>query len=242
MTSKNSSSNKVLGYTNRLLIGFIVSLSFTLMAFEYTSVKSYEIPEYDTLSLGEDDLILPPITYRMDKIEKPEPETKTTTEMTIVENIETIENKIEIEVEPIDDPIDVTVIDGTKLMGEEIIIEDEPPRSSAEVYAGYGNCEGLTDSESYLCATKEIIRRIQENFEIPEGLKSTSGDYNSYVQFVVDKKGNVTNVKSVRSNHPLMGDASENAVKKLPKMNPATQRGMPVKLIMTVPITLNMAP
>lgn len=243
MKTSRTDSSKLLSYTNRLLIGLIISLSFTLTAFEYTSVESHEITEIDTLILGEDDLILPPITYRTDQIEKPEPKPKTTTEMTIVENIEKVKNKTEVVIEDTPEPIDIAQIDWNALgMTEEIIDEEEPPTSAAEVYAGYGNCEGLTNSESYLCATKEIIQRIQANFEIPEDLKYTGGEFDALVQFVVDKEGNVTEVKSVRANHPSMGIASEKAVKKLPRMNPATQRGRPVNLIMTVPISLNVAP
>lgn len=243
MKTSRTDSSKLLSYTNRLLIGLIISLSFTLTAFEYTSVNTLEVSEFDTLLIEGGETILPPITYRVEKIEKPQPKTKTSTEFIVVEKIETLETKKKLEVNPIDHQHNIDQIDWNALgMTEEIIDEEEPPTSAAEVYAGYGNCEGLTNSESYLCATKEIIQCIQANFEIPEDLKFTGGEFDALVQFVVDKEGNVTEVKSVRANHPSMGTASEKAVEKLPKMNPATQRGRPVNLIMTVPISLNVAP
>lgn len=199
MKTHSTPNDKILGYTNRLLIGLIISLSFTLTAFEYTSEKSIDIPEVDTLTIGEDDLILPPITYRMDKIEKPEPKPKTTTEMIIVENIESIESKIEVEVNSEEEPLDVSNIDWESLgMGEEILIEEEIPRTSAEVYANYGGCDGLLGSDSYDCSTQEIMRRIQENFDIPDELKSEHGTFRAFIQFIVDQEGNVINVEALK--------------------------------------------
>lgn len=240
MKTQDAQLSKNLGYTNRLLIGLIIALSFTLTAFEYTSIKVLKNSKLTSTIIDKDDLILPPITYRVEKIERPEPKTKSTDQMTIVDEIETKEIVKTIEVDPIDPYVDVNKIDWESLFSEEIIDEEELPITNAEVYANYGNCEGLIGSESYDCATQEIMKRIHDNFSIPEELQSESGLFKAFMQFVVDKEGHVIDIETIQSNHPALSKASVKAIESLPKMNPATQRGRPVKLLMRVPIALDM--
>ncbi len=239
MKTQKSSLKNTLNYTNRLLVGMVITLTFTLSAFEYTTVTTHDNPEFNIVPFGEDDLILPPITYQMDKVEKQIQEEKKSDQIEIVDNTDPITKEDELVIDPIPEPIIETNPDLNKYgMGDEIIIEDEIPVVSAEVYAHYDNCKGLMDSESYTCATQEIMRRIRKNFIVSNDLKREGGNLSAYVQFVVDKKGNITNVEVVRSNHPSMSKASKKAVEALPQMYPATQKGRPVKLLMTVPIQL----
>jgi periplasmic protein TonB len=57
-----------------------------------------------------------------------------------------------------------------------------------------------------------------------------------YVQFVVDKDGNVCCAKIVRSCDPSLEQEALRVVSSLPRWNPGRQRGDPVKVAYTVPI------
>lgn len=57
-----------------------------------------------------------------------------------------------------------------------------------------------------------------------------------YVQFVVDKDGNVCCAKISRSSDPALEQEALRVVNSLPRWNPGRQRGDPVKVAYTVPI------
>ncbi len=236
--SKNSLAKKLLTHQNRFLIGLVIALSFSLYAFEYTSVR-YEVNEQiETPNFIDDGLILPPITYRTEKLEQPKPKIKPSPIYVIVPNTEPTPPEKELTV--IEDPsIDIPPFDPS-LYGQttEVIVEEEAPYYSAEFFAHYDNCAGLSSDEMYQCALKDIINRIQSNFEIPRRLKEESGEFITYVSFMVRKTGEISDIKIERSNHPLMGKAAVDAVRKLPDMKPAMQKGKAVNLILRVPIKL----
>ena len=61
------------------------------------------------------------------------------------------------------------------------------------------------------------------------------------MSFIVDKQGNVTNVKIVRGVDKNLDAEAKRVVSSLPKYKPGKQRGKPVRVMFTIPInfTLN---
>jgi len=59
------------------------------------------------------------------------------------------------------------------------------------------------------------------------------------VEFVIDEEGNITNVKAIENNRatPAMQIAAEKAVNKLPKLEPAKQGNVAVKIKYVIPIS-----
>ena len=71
--------NGKLNSSNRFLLGLVIALSMSLLAFEYTTIE-YEIKDLKGgISNIDDDEILPPITYQVPK-EQPKIIEKTSTE------------------------------------------------------------------------------------------------------------------------------------------------------------------
>ena len=57
-----------------------------------------------------------------------------------------------------------------------------------------------------------------------------------YVDFIVNKKGKVTNVKIVRGIHPLLNKEAIRLINSLPDFLPGKQRGKPVRVKYTLPV------
>ena len=57
-----------------------------------------------------------------------------------------------------------------------------------------------------------------------------------FVQFVVNTDGSITEVKAVRSPDPSLSEEAERVVKSMPRWNPATQKGQPVRSRLNLPI------
>ena len=62
-----------------------------------------------------------------------------------------------------------------------------------------------------------------------------------FVQFVVDKQGNVTEVQSVKGIGAGCDEEAERVLRESPKFKPGKQRGRPVKVRMVLPIIFKLS-
>ena len=86
-----------------------------------------------------------------------------------------------------------------------------------------------------------LMRYIWKNVKYPSICKEYNITGKVYVSYIVDKQGEVTNVKIVRGVDKNLDAEAVRVVKSLPKYTPGTQRGKPVRVMFTMPInfTLN---
>lgn len=232
---KNQLSTKLLNFSNRILIGFVLALFFVFTAFEYTLEKNTFTPKNDEV-VTTDDGYLPPITIRkVEDVKKPAPPKQKTPEIKIVEKIE----KTAL-TEKAEDPSDVKVdIDKNYFgMGEEIIDEKELPRSSVEIFPHTANCAGLKGEALKACSMQDIVNHIKKSIEIPEILKDIGGRQGANMTFVINEEGKVEQIKVEQQTHKSMGDAAKKAIEKLPQMTPPSQHGQAVPLSVTVPVVV----
>lgn len=125
-------------------------------------------------------------------------------------------------VEIIDTPVDVPFI----------LIEQVP------LFPG---CEGLiTNQERKDCMSSKISKLVNRKFNTEIGEKlGLEGLNRIFVQFTIDKHGDVTAIKARGPKKELELEASR-VVNLLPKMTPGKQRGVPVGVIYSLPITFMM--
>ena len=57
-----------------------------------------------------------------------------------------------------------------------------------------------------------------------------------FAQFIIDKKGFVTNIK-IKAPHPTLKKEVIRVIQKIPKFTPGKQRKKPVKVKFTLPVT-----
>jgi protein TonB len=80
------------------------------------------------------------------------------------------------------------------------------------------------------------MTHISKNFKFPEMARQMGIQGRVFVNFVIEKDGSISNVTVARSVDPLLDDEAVRVVKKLPKFQPAKQRGKSVRMQYTVPI------
>lgn len=141
---------------------------------------------------------------------------------------------------------------------EEEIIEDVPFSIIEEVPV-YPGCEIYqTKEQKRACLNKKIRRHVSMNFNVDLanelGLNPICVDYEEdengisrcirtkpykiYVQFKIDKDGSITSVNA-RGPHPRLEKEGIRIAKLLPQMQPGKQRGKPVRVGYTLPISFN---
>ena len=153
-----------------------------------------------------------------------------------------------IEVVEDDEDVEEVVIESTETDQDEVVeveeveeVEEEigdVPFAVIESVPIFPGCEGLNNNEERKqCMSKKISQFVNKNFDT--GLAADlglSGVNRVYVQFKIDKKGNIVNV-AARAPHPRLKSEGERVIKKLPKMKPGQQRGQNVGVLYSLPIT-----
>ena len=146
-------------------------------------------------------------------------------EETVIESTETDETEA-VEVEEIEEVEEVEeVIEDVSFM----IIEDVP------VFPG---CKG-NKSALKKCFSKKVQKHFSRKFnaDLPNELGLDPGKKRVFIQFKIDKSGNVVDIKA-RAPHPKIKKEVVSVMKKLPKMKPGKQRGKPVGVKYSIPFTL----
>jgi len=206
-------------------IGLIVALAAMLVAFEW---KTYDIKQVDLGSRQaekvEEDLV--EITNQNKPPPPPAPP-PTTTLINIVQNDVEVEDDLNIDAEATEltEIPEYTPIASTE---EEEVAE-------AEIFTV------VEESPSFPGGDEARIRFLTENIKYPQIARESSIQGTVYVTFVVEKNGNVTDVRILRG---IGGGCDEEAVrviKAMPKWNPGKQRGKPVRVQFNMPIKFTLA-
>ena len=143
-------------------------------------------------------------------------------EETVIESTETDQDE-EIEVEEIE--------------VEEFVEDVEVPFAVIENVPEYPGCERGSNAEKRKCMSDKIAKFVQRKFNTDlAGDLGLSGRQRISVIFKIDKNGNVVGVRS-RAPHPRLEKEAARVINKLPKMKPGRQRGKPVIVPYSLPIT-----
>lgn len=206
-------------YTGLLAnIGLVLSLAIVITAFEW---KDYD--QKDFVDLGnvednfEDVIEIPPTSQP-----PPPPPKVQQPEIIEVPDEEELEEEIEVN-------LDVEVTEETVI--EEIVVEEEPEEE--EVEQVFLIVEDQPEPSGGMGAFYEYLGR---NIRYPEQARRMGVEGRVFVEFVVDKDGDLTEVKVVKGIGAGCDEEAVRVVKGSPNWKPGKQRGRPVKVKMTVPV------
>ena len=143
-------------------------------------------------------------------------------EETVIESTETDQEE-EIEVE------DIEV--------EEVVEDVEVPFAVIENVPEYPGCDRGSNADKRKCMSDKIAKFVQRKFNTDlAGDLGLTGRQRISVIFKIDKNGNVIGVRS-RAPHPRLEKEAARVINMLPKMKPGRQRGKPVIVPYSLPIT-----
>lgn len=213
------------------LVGLFLALSFVYIVIEW---KTYD---RTLANLGDLDVVLDEeeviVTQREQKPPPPPPPQ---------DIINVVEDKVELKEELVMESTETSQTEEIKpieVVEEEVdeifsfaIVENKP------IFPG---CEKEKDEEARSnCFQLKIQQHIARNFKYPEIARQLGIQGKVFVTFVIEKDGTVSNVTVARGVDPNLDQAAIDAVKSLnnlnPKIQPAKQRGKPVKMSFTIPV------
>ena len=221
-------------------IGLVLVLFIVYQLLEHKTYDSIIGDSFKDVVMVDDDKEDVPIVNR-EEIVLP----KNTPPPPVPEKIKVVEDELDIEETILEDTetdeteaveiVDVPIVEEEE---EEEIIEDVPFMviENAPVYPGCtGDKKELKD-----CFTKKIREFFVKRFDgdLAKELGLSPGKKRIIVLFRVDTKGVVTDIRA-RAPHPKIQQEVTGIISKLPQMTPGSQRGTPVRVQYTLPITFH---
>jgi TonB family protein len=100
--------------------------------------------------------------------------------------------------------------------------------------------EKVEQSAEPLGGNEEFYKYIAENLEYPKQAKRLGVEGKVFIQFIIDKEGNVTEVKSVRGIGAGCDAEAIRILENSPKWQPAKQKGQVVNQRMVLPINFKL--
>lgn len=240
MEVKKSPKSNLENYSKLFMqLGLVLALFVTYIAIEN---KTYD-KEYSQLgdaNLGAD---VEEETLVMQAPPPPPPPPSTPPPPT-PEKIEVVEDDKEIEETVLEttetDEAEAVEVEEIEEVEEEEEVVEDVPFSIIEQVPIYPGCDKGSNADKKACFSKKLNKIIQRNFDadLVNELGYESGKrVRIYVQFKIDKTGNITNINA-KAPHPRLKKEAIRMANKIPKMQPGKQRGRPVGVNYMLPITL----
>jgi len=212
-----------------LQIGLVIALAITLAAFEYKSYDKLEVSGFGDNKFVDVPEEMVQITQQQNTPPPPAPPA-TTTVINIVNNDAIVEDDFKIDAEA-DENTQMEQYSAPKVTTQ--VVEEEV--SEVEIFTV------VEEAPSYPGGDEARIKFLQENIKYPQMARESGIAGTVYVTFVVERDGNVTDVKVMRG---IGGGCDEEAIrviKAMPKWNPGKQRGKPVRVQFNMPIKFTLA-
>jgi protein TonB len=202
----------------------VLVLGLTLLAFEW---KTYDKKIIDQNTRKATDVLEEIVLQTQQNTPPPPPPPQQqNTVLEIVENDEVIENEVTIDAEA-----------DQKTVVEEYHapVSEEKEVEETEIFTVVEESPGFPGGD------EARIKFLQENIKYPTMARESGIQGTVYVTFVVEKGGNVSDVKILRG---IGGGCDEEAIRvirAMPRWNPGKQRGKSVRVQFNMPIKFTLA-
>jgi len=205
------------------LVGLVVALGVTLLAFEWTT-KPTKAESLGSIQAQEVEEEIIPITREQQvKPPPPPPPPKVVEFLNIVDDDVKIEDELKIEDSEADEN---TVIDVAPV----IQAAEEEEAEEAQVFFI------VEDMPEFPGGDLALRKYIANAIKYPVIAQENGIQGKVYVTFVVGKDGKVQNARIARGVDPSLDKEALRVVNSLPTWKPGKQRGKPVNVSYTVPI------
>lgn len=218
-----------------MLLGLALALLVIYIGIEWKTFDR-SVADLGMSNLAAEEEIDIPITEHIQEVKPPPPPPPAPEKIEVVEDKEDIEETV-LESTETDESEKVEVQEIEEVVEEEEVVEDVPFAIIEEVPT-YPGCKG-TNAQKKKCLQEKIQKLVKKYFDtsLANDLGLSPGKKRVYVQFKIDKNGNIVDIRA-RGPHKRLEKEAIDVVKHIPKMSPGKQRNRPVGVKYTLPITL----
>ncbi|MEO9965991.1 MAG: energy transducer TonB [Reichenbachiella sp.] len=204
-------------------IGLAVSLLLVITAFEWRFYDDGGLVDLGQVDDDFEDIMEIPPT------EQPPPPPPKIELPKIIEipDEEEIEEEIEVD-------LDVEITEETVI--EDIVFEEAPEEEVAdEIF------DIVEDQPGPPGGMAAFYQYVAKTMKYPNQARRMGIEGRVFVQFVVDKAGNLTEVRAIKGIGAGCDEEAVRVLKNAPRWTPGKQRGRPVKVRMILPITFKLS-
>jgi protein TonB len=196
------------------LIGLLIALAVSLVAFEWTTFER-QVGELGQLQMDflEEEVIPPSAT-------PPPPPPPPPAPTTVLEIVDDEEEIVEVEIEDQEVKEDTQV----EIVQREEVVEEEQIFTIVEEMPSFPGGEG------------KLFEYLGKNIKYPQMATDAGISGVVYVTFVVDKEGKIRDVKVLRGIGGGCDEEAVRVVKSMPSWKPGKQRGKAVTVQYNLPI------
>jgi protein TonB len=131
------------------------------------------------------------------------------------------------------------VVKAEKIVVEDDDIDIDVPFAIIEDVPLFPGCENVAKDKRRDCFNEKIQQHIKKNFNYPESAMDAGQQGKVYVSFVIEKDGSIT-IANMRGPYPALEKEAARIINKIPKLTPGKQRGKPVRVPFSIPITFKL--
>lgn len=219
-------------------LGLVLTLLIIYTALEWKTMDRY-VQEFHDVTYETEEVIDIPLTQRIQEIKPPPPPPPAPERIEIVADEEEIEETV-LESTETDESeyVEVEPLENIEEVIEEEEVEKDIPFAIIEEPPIYPGCSG-TKEQMKQCMQDKINAHVTKHFNInlAQELGLTLGKKKVYVQFKIDKNGDIIDIRA-RGPHARLEKEAVRVVQMLPRMTPGKQRTRPVRVSYTLPITM----
>ncbi len=214
------------------VVGLLTVLLFVFIALEWKTYDS--IYDYDVAYNKIDEPITEEIpVFELEPTPPPAPPV-VPTEIEVVADEDPI---IETNIESTESSQDKPILEVSDIIVKEIDEEVDVNWVTIEEVPIFPGCENEADKRA--CFNEMMQKHIRKNFRYPEMAQELGLEGRVNTQFIIRKDGSIGTIQK-RGPHELLEQEAERILSKLPKMEPGKQRGTPVKVPFSIPITFKL--
>lgn len=212
-----------------------------IVALSYIAIesKTYE-KEIASITTNVDDSFLDeevPITQQLNQPPPPPPPPPPAPE--IIQVVEDEAEVEEVEIESTETNQEEVIVKAEKIEVFEEEVDVDVPFAIIEDVPVFPGCEKVAKDKRKDCLQEQIQKHIRKNFSYPEAAMDAGIQGRVFVSFVIGKDG-VVSIANLRGPDKSLEREAERIMSKLPKMTPGKQRGKPVRMTMSIPITFKL--
>lgn len=221
---KNPNSDLESSKSLFLQMGLLLSLGFLFIAFEFskTEINTVEIDFGDDIVIEEEAI---PITRAEEPPPPPPPPPPAFTEiLNIVDDDIKLEDELELDDMEMDEDKLVEILD----------FEEEEEKDDNHIFVAVEKMPSFPGGQSAL------MRYLQKNLEYPNIAQENGIQGRVYVNFIVNKKGEISKVKILKGVDQSLNNEAIRVVGNMPNWEPGQQMGKTVNVSCNVPINFNL--
>ncbi len=236
--------------THFFLAGLALSLWAVIEIFSINFSEPMEKPKEEIVIDGDEIVI--PITIQQPKKVKVEQVKELPSELNVVDDQTVVDNELDMSATETDEDEYLLSDDNVRFVEGEVevieteeddleTLEDPIPFAVVESVPIFPGCESESDNTSRKnCFQIQLLNFVSSNFEYPEAARQLKIQGRVIVSFVVEKDGSVSNIEILRSVDPWLDEEALRVIRALPNIQPAKQRGKPVRMSFVVPLKIEL--